>query len=154
RMMASSRSALPGPMAISSPQWICTLTLRAGGWVMPSAGALPYAAPRQALAAMGRRQVNRRADGYDAVQRHVAQAVIAALDVVELHGAGNAGPLRQLAQIARESGIVCDVPQVAVERAMIGDVEAHERGEESPVRLCAIFAGQVSMGGEMGVQRV
>src|SRR5690606_5065135 len=60
--------------------------------------------------------------------------------------AGDAGPLVQLAQVAGQVRVVGDAPQVALEVAVVDRVEAHQGGEQPPVRLGEAFAEQVAPG--------
>ena len=61
--------------------------------------------------------------------------VIVPLDVIHVHGLGDARHLIEVAQIVRQVRIVGDAAQVAFEVAVIDRVEADERGEQPPVGL-------------------
>jgi hypothetical protein len=52
-------------------------------------------------------------------------AVIVPLDVVHVHGRGDAGLLVEIAQIVPEVRVVDDAPQIAFEVAVIDGVEAY-----------------------------
>ena len=85
---------------------------------------------------MRRQEIELRAERHDAGRVHLAlAAVIVPLDVVHVHGRGDAGLLVEIAQIVRQIGIVDDPPQVALEVAVIDGIETDERAEQPPVGL-------------------
>ena len=52
--------------------------------------------------------------------------VVMPLDVVEVHGIGDAVGLIEVFEVAEEVGIVDDPPEVALEMAMVDGIEAHK----------------------------
>ena len=52
--------------------------------------------------------------------------VVMPLDVVEVHGAGDAVGLVEVFEVAEEVRVVDDPPKVALEMAVVDGVEAHE----------------------------
>lgn len=61
--------------------------------------------------------------------------VVMPLDVIEIHGVGNAWLLIQIHQIPLQVRVIDDAVQIALEMAMINDVESHQRTEKPPVRF-------------------
>ena len=59
--------------------------------------------------------------------------VVMPLDMVEVHGVGNAVDLIEIFEIAKEVGVVDDPPKVAFEMAMVDGVEADEGDEQAPI---------------------
>ncbi len=59
--------------------------------------------------------------------------VVMPLDVVEVHGVGDAVGLIEVFEVAEEVGVVDDPPEVAFEMAMVDGVEAYERDEQAPI---------------------
>ena len=59
--------------------------------------------------------------------------VVMPLDVVEVHGVGNAVDLTEIFEVAEEVGVVDNPPEVALEMAMVDGVEAYERDEQAPI---------------------
>jgi len=71
--------------------------------------------------------------------------VVVVLDVGEVHGLGDSRPLVQLAQPVREVRIVLDAAQVALEMPVIYRIEANGSGEQAPIGLGQVLAGQVAL---------
>ena len=69
-------------------------------------------------------------------------------DVKEVDRLGDPRPMIELAQIALQSGIVGDLPQIALEVAEIDRVEADQRREQAPVRLGQPLAAEEALVGE------
>ena len=65
----------------------------------------------------------------DVVVRHV----IMPLDVVEVHGVGDAVGLIEVFEVAEEVRVVDDPPKVALEMTVVDSVEAYEGDEQAPV---------------------
>src|SRR5580765_5217437 len=63
----------------------------------------------------------------------VVSDVVVPLDVVEVHGVGDAVGLIEVFEVAEEVGIVDDPPEVALEMAMVDGVEAYEGDEQAPI---------------------
>ena len=59
--------------------------------------------------------------------------VVVPLDVVKVHGVGDAVGLIEVFEVAEEVRIVDDSPNVALEMTMVDVVEAHEGDEQAPV---------------------
>ena len=59
--------------------------------------------------------------------------VVVPLDVVEVHGVGNAVDLIEIFEVAEEVGVVDDPPDVALEMAVVDSVEAYEGDEQAPI---------------------
>ena len=96
-----------------------------------------------------------RALGDDAVGVDMAVAgVVMALDVDEVDGFGDSGPLVQFAQPVGQVRIVLDPPQIAFEVPVIDGVEANDCSEQAPVRLGQVFAGEVASLAEALLQPV
>src|SRR4029077_7510957 len=79
-------------------------------------------------------EVDRRSSGNDPrrIELRLRQVVVT-LDVVEDDGAGDAGRLKQIAQISREVLEVCNPLDVALEVIDVDEVEPHEGREQAPV---------------------
>src|SRR5919106_2116550 len=89
----------------------------------------------QALAAMQLGEVERRPLGHDALR--VAQRalrIVAPLAGLEIDRSRDLWHLSELAGVAPEVRVVDQAAKVALERAVIGDIEAHERREQADVR--------------------
>ena len=59
--------------------------------------------------------------------------VVMPLDVVEVHGVGDAVGLIEVFEVAEEVRVVNDPPDVALEVAVVDGVEAHEGDEQAPI---------------------
>ena len=59
--------------------------------------------------------------------------VVVPFDVVEVHGLGDAVRLVEVLEIAEEVRVVDDSPEVALEMAVVDDVEAHKGHEQAPI---------------------
>jgi len=59
--------------------------------------------------------------------------VVMPLDVVEVHGVGDAVGLIEVFEVAEEVRVVDDSPEVALKMAVVDGVEAHEGDEQAPV---------------------
>ena len=88
--------------------------------------------------------------GFTEVWAHV----VVALDVLHVHGLGDARHLIELAGVAPEIGIVGEVAPVALEVVVVDRIEAHQGGEGPPVGLGDAPAGQVALPAETRLQLV
>ena len=59
--------------------------------------------------------------------------VVMPLDVAEVHGVGDAFGLIEVFKVVKEVRVVDDPPEVALEMAVVDDVEAYEGDEQAPV---------------------
>ena len=59
--------------------------------------------------------------------------VVMPLDMVEVHGVGDAVGLIEVFEVAEEVGVVDDPPEVALEMAVVDGIEAHESNEQAPI---------------------
>ena len=59
--------------------------------------------------------------------------VVVPLDVVEVHGVGDAVSLIEVFEIAEEVGVVDDPLKVAFEMTVVDSVEAYEGDEQAPI---------------------
>ena len=95
---------------------------------------------------MWREQVQRRTLGHDAGRVDgLVTGVVVVLDVGEVHGGCHARPLVQLTQPAMQARIVEDALLVALEVTVVDRVEADQGGEQAPVCLGQVLAGQVAL---------
>ena len=105
------------------------------------------------LAAVDGVEVEERAEGNDAGRVDLGVGdVVVALDVIEVHGVGDARLLIEVAEVAGEVRVVDDAAEVALEVAVIDGVEAHERAEEPPVGFDDARAEEKALRGEAGVE--
>ena len=80
--------------------------------------------------------------------------VVVALDVLHVHGPGDARHLVELAGIAPKIRIIDQAAPVALEVVVVDRVEAHQGGEGAPVGLGDARAGQVALPGQTRLQFV
>src|ERR1700722_8670982 len=113
---------------------ITETTATAGSAVTRNKAAAPAQVRRlffcsaEAGAVVRRAGLEYRPDRHDAGRVHVAMAaIIVPLDVIEVHGLGDARHLIKLTQVIRQVRIVDDPAQVALEVAIIDRVEADKR---------------------------
>ena len=59
--------------------------------------------------------------------------VVVPLDMVEVHGVGDAVGLIEVFEVAEEVGVVDDPPDVAFEMTVVDGVEAYEGDEQAPI---------------------
>ena len=59
--------------------------------------------------------------------------VVMPLDMVEVHGVGDAVGLIEVFEVAKEVRVIDDSPEVALEMAVVDGVEAHEGDEQAPI---------------------
>ena len=59
--------------------------------------------------------------------------VVMPLDMVEVHGVGDAVGLIEVFEVAEEVGVVDDPSDVAFEMTVIDSVEAYEGDEQTPI---------------------
>jgi hypothetical protein len=97
------------------------------------------------LASVRLHEVERRADGDDAGRiNFFVRHVVVALDVIEVYGLGNGRLLIEIHQVTLQIGVIDDAPDVALEVAVIHDVEAHKGAEKAPVGFDDATAQQVT----------
>ena len=70
--------------------------------------------------------------------------VVVTFDVIEVYGVGDAVGLIEVFEVAEEVRVVDDPPEVALEMAVINDVEPNERAEQSPVSFDDPISKQVT----------
>ena len=80
--------------------------------------------------------------------------IIVALGMHRVHRLGNARPLIEVARIGPEIGIIDNASDIALEVAVIDQIEAIERRPEPPVRLGGCVPGQETRLAELFVQPV
>ena len=94
----------------------------------------PIRSLSQKLAAMGSGEILVGTKGDDSSRIDVVVSdVVVPLDVVEVHGVGDAVGLIEVFQVAEEVWVIDDSPEVALEMAMIDGVEAHKGDEQAPI---------------------
>ena len=59
--------------------------------------------------------------------------VVMPLNMVEVHGVGDAVALIEVFEVAEEVGVVDDPPDVAFEMTVVDGVEAYEGDEQAPI---------------------
>ena len=59
--------------------------------------------------------------------------VVMPLDMVEVHGVGDAVALIEVFEVAEEVGVVDDPSEVAFEMTVVDSVEAYEGDEQAPI---------------------
>src|SRR5579884_4145798 len=96
-------------------------------------------------AVVGRLEIDRRTHRHNPgrIEEGVT-GVVVAFDVREADRLSNTGDLVKVARIAPQVWIIDDAPEVALEVAVVNRVEAHQRGEQSPVGLGAPHAKEVA----------
>ena len=83
---------------------------------------------------MGGRQILVGTEGDDAGRINVfVSDVVVPLDVVEIHGVGDAVGLIEVFEVTEEVGVVDDPPKVAFEMAVVDGVEAYQGNEQAPI---------------------
>ena len=83
---------------------------------------------------MGGRQILVRTEGDDAGRIDVVVGdVVMPLDMVEVHGVGDAVGLVEVFEVAEQVRVVDDPADVALEMAVVDGVEAYEGDEEAPI---------------------
>ena len=78
--------------------------------------------------------------GINVLMRHVVMP----LDVIEVNGIRNSGPLVEITEITMQMRIVDDATQVAFEMPDVHRVEAHERAEQPPIRFDGTRAEKIT----------
>ena len=101
--------------------------------------------PRKPPAIVRRREIQFRAERHDArrIDRRHAH-VIVPLDVIHVHGLGDAGTDRGRAD-SWTVRIIDDAAQIAFEVAVVDRVEANERREQPPIRFGQPRADQIAL---------
>ena len=90
-------------------------------------------------------EVERRADGDDAGRiNFFVRYVVVALDVIEVDGPGDARQLIEIHQVTLQVGVIDDAADVALEVAVIDDVEPHKCAEKAPVGFDDAIVEQVT----------
>ena len=88
----------------------------------------------EAFPAMRGRQILVGTEGDDMGRIDVVVSdVVMPLDVVEVHGVGNAVGLIEVFEVAEEVRVVDDPPEIAFEMAVVDGVEAHQGDEQAPI---------------------
>ena len=83
---------------------------------------------------MGRRQVLVGTEGDDTGRIDVVVGdVVMPLDVVEVHGVGDAVGLVEVFEVSEEIRVIDDSPEIALEMAVVDGVEADEGDKQSPI---------------------
>ena len=83
---------------------------------------------------MGRRQVLAGADWDDTGRIDiVVREVVVPLDMVEIHGLGDAVSLVEVFEISREIRVIDDSSDIALKMSMVHRVESDQRDKEPPV---------------------
>ena len=80
-----------------------------------------------------------------------------ALDIIDMHGIGNAGHLVQLFQVTGQIGIIGDAAQITFEMPYIHRIEPHKGGEQAPVRFGQGITQQITPRAQAlvhGIQRI
>ena len=80
--------------------------------------------------------------------------VIVPLDVVEVHGVGDAVDLIEVAQVAPQVRIVDDPTQIALEMAEIDSIEPDERDEQAPIGFERLRSEQIAPLGEPRLEQI
>jgi hypothetical protein len=94
---------------------------------------------------VGRFEVDRGTFGDDARRVHrLLTAIVVLLDVIEVHGLGDSGHLVELSRVPPEVREIDEPIPIALEVPVVHGVEAHERGEEAPVRLGDLIPDEVA----------
>ena len=102
---------------------------------------------RRAQAAAVMRQfqmIENRAQRHDARRVDVQLAVVTFLDLLQIERLFNPRPLIKLAQVIGEIRIILNAPQVALEVAVVNQVETQKRRKGAPVGLGDTVAGQIA----------
>src|SRR5690554_1515888 len=92
----------------------------------------------------GQIQLRTQRDDPSRVDAGVA-VIVVLLDVIKMHGVGNAGLLVEIPQVAVEVFIILDTTQVALEVPVIHRIKANQGGEKPPVGLGDLVAGQIAL---------
>ena len=94
----------------------------------------PVSSLSQAFAAVGGREILVGTEGNDTGWIDVVMGdVVMPLDMVEVHGVGDAVALIEIFEVAKEVGVVDDPPDVAFEMTVVDGVEAYEGDEQAPI---------------------
>ena len=70
--------------------------------------------------------------------------VIVSFDVIEIHGLRDAGKLIEVPEVTLQIRVIDDPAEVALEVAVINDVETHERAEEAPIGFDKLLAEKIA----------
>ena len=79
--------------------------------------------------------------------------VVMPLDVVEVHGVGDAVGLIEVFEVTEEVGVVDDPSKVAFEMAMVDGVEAYEGDEQAPIGFDELRAEEIALARQPGLER-
>ena len=80
----------------------------------------------------------------DSGRIHIDLAIISGLDLFQIQRVFDARPLIKFAQVIHQIGIILHTPQVALEVAVINQVEAQQRRESAPIGFCDAVSGQIA----------
>jgi hypothetical protein len=75
------------------------------------------------------------AEGNDTARIECLDRIIATLDVVDADRLADAGDRQHAIEVTAKSGIIDEPPQVALEEAVVGGVEADKRDEQPHIGL-------------------
>lgn len=71
--------------------------------------------------------------------------VVVPLDVIEVHGVGDAVGLIEVFEVAEEVGVVDDSPEIAFKMAVVDGVKTHESDEQAPIGLDELRAEKIAL---------
>lgn len=101
---------------------------------MPASPCLKRLKRDQTVTSMGRRQVLVGADWDDTGRINIIMRdVVVPLDVVDIHGLGNAVGLIEIFQIPEQVRVVDDSSEIAFEMSVVHGVEPNQCDEKPPV---------------------
>src|SRR3990172_2515012 len=80
--------------------------------------------------------------------------VVVPLDVVEVHGVGNAVGLIEIFQIAEEVGVVDDPSDIALEVAVVDRIEPNQRDEQAPIGFDELRSEEIASAGKPRVELI
>lgn len=70
----------------------------------------------------------------------VVRDVVVPLDMIEIHGLGDAGCLVQVFEIPEKVGVINNPSDIALEMSVIHRIKANQRDEEPPVGFHKLLA--------------
>ena len=81
-------------------------------------------------------------------------AVIMAFDVIEVNGRRNARRLIKLPHVIKQTWIIDEPPDAALEMNVVDRVKSNERGKETPIRFGNALTAEVSSLRQAFIERV